>query len=108
MLGKAGSRIDALRLGWRWLWIDTVEISAKSNADALGAAALFELPAISELTSLMIGGDARTEKDTIDMTPVIAAVASHGLPGVRALSLIDARAARSSSVIATDYAPRTT
>jgi hypothetical protein len=106
LLGAAGKRIDAMRLGWRWMWIDTAEVVAQRDEDAAAVAALLESPACGNLRALTIAGDPKSENDKIDLSPALAAVASRGLPAsCRALSLVDQRAARSTSVIATFYDP---
>src|SRR5687767_2965443 len=106
LLGPAGGKIDALRLSWRWIWIDKAEVIAKKDGDAIAAAALLDSPLAAEMTELTLTGDPSSASDTIDLTSAVSAVANKGLPAsCRSLSLIDARAARSSTVIATFYDP---
>lgn len=106
LLGPLAKYVGALRLHWRWLSVDRIELFAHSTDDAAAMAAILEAPFAQDLVELSIGGDPRTESDQIDLSQAIAAVVSRGLPqSCRTLSLVDGRAARSTSVIATFYDP---
>jgi hypothetical protein len=106
VLGPAGRFVDRMKLEWRWLYVDAAEVAARSTEDAHAVHALLSSPAAGMLRSLQVGGDAATENDRIELDAVAAHVGSKGAPdSLRSLALIDLRAARSTSVIATFYDP---
>ncbi len=106
LLGAAGAHLEAFALEWRWLHIDSAKVVARDSDGASAVRALLICPSASELRALTIAGDAATEQDQIDLSSAIAHLVAHGLPAsCRALTLLDERAARSTSVIATFYDP---
>lgn len=108
LLGAAAPHFPAqLTLTWRWCFVDSAEVRA-GDAKTLGAAleGLLAAPVAERLRALALVGVPGNDDARIDLAPVLERVTDGEVPAsLSELSLVDARAAQSTSLTSRDFSP---